>query len=263
MLLSVLHSTRYVYAEQARRSTQYIRLTPHPQSQQRTVHWDVRLPERAVTMNDAFGNVTHVLTLDKPHSEIHLVARGSVEVPDIDDGEPAGSVNPLVFLRTTPLSANDEAIDAFVEPMRATVRARPLIGLTDLMNAVAERVSRREGSTTSDTTAAEAFALGGGMSQDQAHVFIACCRTLGVPARYVSGYAYSPDREQVSSCAWAEAWLANRWVGFDVANARDARGGHIKLAVGLDYLDACPVRGVRLGGGSEELSTSADVRATQ
>jgi transglutaminase-like putative cysteine protease len=263
MLLAVLHSTRYTYAEEVRRSTQYIRLTPHTESQQRTVNWEVRLPEPAVTMSDAFGNTTHVLTLDKPHHEIKLVARGSVEVPDIDDGEPAGSVNPLVFLRPTPLTAPDEAIASFVDPMRSTVRARPLIGLTDLMNAVFDRVPRREGATTPDTTASEAFALQAGVSQDQSHVFIACCRTMGVPARYVSGYAYSPNREQVASCAWAEAWLANRWVAFDVANARDASGGHIKLAVGLDYLDACPVRGVRLGGGGEELSTSADVRATQ
>ena len=263
MLLAVLHSTRYTYAEEVRRSTQYIRLTPHTQSQQRTVNWEVRLPEPSVTMSDAFGNTTHVLTLDKPHHEISLVARGSVEVPDIDDGEPAGSVNPLVFLRHTPLTAPDEAIASFVDPMRATVRARPLIGLTDLMNAVLDRVTERKGATTAETTASEAFALGAGVSQDQSHVFIACCRVLGVPARYVSGYAYSPDRKHVASRAWAEAWLASRWVSFDVGNAREGRGGQIKLAVGLDYLDACPVRGVRLGGGDEELSTEADVRATQ
>ncbi len=262
MLLAVRHSTRYSYADEARRSTQYIRLTPHTQSQQRTLQWEVLLPEPAVTMVDAFGNLTHVLTLDEPHREIHLLARGRVEVPDIDDGEPAGSVNPMVFLRPTPLTAPDEAIVSFVDPMRVTVRARPLIGLTDLMNAVLERVPTREGGTSA-TTAAQAFAHGAGVSQDQSHVFIACCRALGIASRYVSGYAYSPDREQVASHAWAESWLANRWVAFDVGNARDAPGGHIKLAVGLDYLDACPVRGVRLGGGSEELSTEADVRAAR
>jgi transglutaminase-like putative cysteine protease len=260
MLLSVVHSTRYRYAAQVSRSTQYIRLTPYPSPQQRIVSWAVELPVPAVTMSDAFDNVTHVLTLDRPHQEIHLVARGSVEVPEVDDGEPAGRINPKVFLRATRLTAADDAIRDFVQPMRAMVRSRPLIGVTDLMNAVLDRVPFARGLTAADTTAAQAFAAGGGVSQDQAHVFLACCRALGVPARYVSGYAYSPNREQVASLAWAEAWLATRWVSFDVANARSAGGGHIKLAIGLDYLDACPVRGVRLGGGEEELSTAAQVR---
>ena len=73
-------------------------------------------------MRDAFDNLTHVLTLDQPHEEIHLVARGTVEVADTDDGEPAGRINPKVFLRSTVLTEPDDAIRAFVEPMRAVVR---------------------------------------------------------------------------------------------------------------------------------------------
>ena len=64
----------------------------------------------------------------------------------------------------------------------------------------------------------------------------------------------------VASRAWAEAWISNRWVGFDVSQGSNAGGGHIKLAVGLDYRDACPVRGIRLGGGEEVLSTTSQVR---
>ena len=90
-------------------------------------------------------------------------------------------------------------------------------------------------------------------------MFIAGCRALGVPARYVSGYARMPDRDTVASHAWAEAWLGTRWVSFDISHARTLASGHIKLAIGLDYLDACPVRGVRLGGGDEDLSTAAEV----
>ena len=259
MRLSVIHSTRYRYHTLVSRSTQYIRLTPCTVPQQRIVQWRVELPRPCVTMRDAFDNLTHVLTLDQPHEEIRMVARGTVEVPDVDDGEPAGRINPKVFLRSTPLTAPDEAIRGFVEPMRATVRARPLIGVSDLMSAVLDRLPYRRGLTSAETTAAQAFAAGGGVSQDHAQVFIAACRVLGVPARYVSGYAYSPDREAVASHAWAEAWLANRWVSFDVSNARSSGGGHIKLAVGLDYLDACPVRGIRLGGEGEDLLADAEV----
>ncbi len=91
-------------------------------------------------------------------------------------------------------------------------------------------------------------------------MFLACCRCLGLPARYVSGYVYTADRAAVASRAWSEVWIGNRWVGFDVSLGSSADGGHIKLAVGLDYSDACPVRGIRLGGGEEVLSTNSQVR---
>ena len=259
MLLTVLHATTYHYAGTVRRSTQYIRLTPAQGAHQRIRHWTVELPAPAVTMRDAFDNLTHVLTLDAPHDTIRLVARGTVEVAEVDDGEPAGRVNPMIFLRHTPLTVVDDALRAFGEPMRAQVRARPLIGLTDLGAAVLERMPTRKGLTSAETSAAQAFAAGGGVCQDQVHVFVALARELGVPARYVSGYAYSPNREQVASHAWAEAWIGSRWVGFDVSRAGRAEDARLKLAVGLDYLDACPVRGVRLGGGDEQLSTRAEV----
>ena len=263
MLLSVTHSTAYRYAEPVLRSTQYIRLTPFSSARQRIVRWDLELPAPAVTLRDAFDNFTHVLTLDRSHQMIHLVARGQVEVDEVDDGEPAGRINPQVFLRSTPLTEPDEALRVFVEPMRPMIRSRPLIGITDLMTAVLEKMPYEKGHTSVDFTAAQSFAAGRGISQDHAHVFISSCRLADVPARFVSGYAFSPNRDQVASHAWAEAWLGNRWVSFDISNARKASGAHIKLAMGLDYLDACPVRGVRLGGGEEQLSTTAQVRATQ
>ncbi|HQD82297.1 MAG TPA: transglutaminase family protein [Quisquiliibacterium sp.] len=264
MLLTVTHSTHYRYATPASRSTQYIRLTPSTSSQQRVLEWNVALPQPCANMRDAFDNVTHVLTLDRPHQEIRLVASGLVDVADVDDGEPAGRINPKVFLRSTRLTACDAALRAFAEPMRALVRTRPLIGVSDLMNAVLDRLPYRTGVTTADTTAAEAFAAGGGLSQDHTHVFLACCRHLDLPARYVSGYVHSVDRAQVATHAWAEAWLASRWVRFDVSNARQPETGYVRLAIGLDYLDACPVRGVRLGGDDERMSTTATIaRRTQ
>lgn len=261
MQLTVFHETRYRYADPPSRSTQYIRLTPYPSGRQRVIEWAVEMPAPGLLMRDAFDNVTHVLALDAPPAEISLVARGRVDVDEVDDGEPAGRLDPRIFLRDTPLTDPDDAIRAFVEPMRRTVSGRPLIGMTDLMNALIDRMPYTPGSTEVHHTAAEAFAGGAGVCQDHSHVFIACSRTLGVPCRYVSGYVYSTDFEQVASHAWAEAWIMNRWVSFDVSNARHAGGAHIKLAIGLDYLDACPVRGVRLGGGHERLSTTAWVRA--
>jgi len=220
----------------------------------------VNLPTRSIELVDAFGNLTNLMTLSRSHDSIALVATGTVEVPEFDDGEPADLVNPRVFLRETDLTALDDAIVAFCEPMRRVVSTRPLIGATDLMTAVQQVLPLKKGVTDAETTASKAFALQGGAFQDQVHVFLACCRHLGLPARYVSGYAYTSDRAGVASRAWAEAWISNRWVGFDVSQASNAGGGHIKLAVGLDYRDACPVRGIRLGGGEEVLSTTSQVR---
>ena len=84
-----------------------------------------------------------------------------------------------------------------------------------------------------------------------------------MPARYVSGYAYSAQSTdaQVAMTAWAEAWVAERWRSFDVLHDGPIGEAHIKIAVGADYLDTCPVRGVRTGGGVETLLAQAKRRS--
>ncbi|NQD94490.1 transglutaminase family protein, partial [Pseudomonas sp. CrR25] len=109
------------------------------------------------------------------------------------------------------------------------------------------------------TSAAEAFAGRQGVCQDHAHAFLACARSLGIPARYVSGYLYAGNSEHLASHAWAEAWLDGAWYSFDVTNCLARPERHLKLAVGLDYLDACPVRGMRRGGGSEQMHAQVEV----
>jgi transglutaminase-like putative cysteine protease len=113
------------------------------------------------------------------------------------------------------------------------------------------------------TAAAEAFALGSGVCQDHAHVFLACARALGVPARYVSGYLLSDDDAHLASHAWAEACLDGKWYVFDTTNQLFQPSHHVQLAVGLDYNDAAPVRGMRQGGGTEQMSFSVQVQQAQ
>jgi transglutaminase-like putative cysteine protease len=261
MQLFVSHSTRYVYDSLVTRSTQYIRLTPGNSNRQKVHNWSVTLPVDCVTMNDSFGNHTHVLTFDAPHDAIEIKAVGQVDVNEADEGEPAGPVNPMAFLRFTPLTRPDAAIKDFVSPFRKVIKTRPLMGATELMGAVLDKMPYTSGSTSVESSAAQAFALGKGVCQDHSHVFLSCCRELDVAARYVSGYVYSSNREEVASHAWVEAWIGGRWVSFDISNAKQAGGAHIKLAVGLDYSDACPVRGVRTGGGHEVLSITAQVNS--
>jgi transglutaminase-like putative cysteine protease len=201
-----------------------------------------------------------VLTIDQPTSEIRIRAVGVVDTAPAAD-EPSDFVgvplSPLLFLRTTPRTEADAAIEAFAEPFQR--RAGMLEGLRELASAIHRRMPFRPGETHVASSAAEAFAIGSGVCQDHAHVFIACCRRLGVPARYVSGYVFSPGHAEshVASHAWAEAWEGERWRSFDVANDCPAGEDHIKLAMGADYFDACPIRGVRIGGGVESMTAAA------
>lgn len=260
MKLSVHHSTTFRYQQPLARSTQVIRLTPSSSNRQKVDVWQLDLPAAPTVMTDAFENVTSLLTLSRMHEQIDIVATGTVDVPEVDEGEVAGRVNPRAFLRASTLTEPDDAIRAFCEPMRQVVSTRPLIGATDLMHAVRAQIAHRPGLTEPETPVSKVFEQGGGAWQHQVHVFLACCRLLGLPARYLSGYVFDLDRSRVVCRAWAEVWLANRWVGFDLVLGSTQDGGRIKLACGLDYLDACPLRGVRIGGGDEVLSTVAQVR---
>jgi transglutaminase-like putative cysteine protease len=134
--------------------------------------------------------------------------------------------------------------------------------LIDMMHALNEHIAYTPGVTAVDTSAAQAFASRAGVCQDHTHAFLACARSLGVPARYVSGYLYSDSSEHLSSHAWAEAWIDDAWYSFDVTNQLAIPQRHLKLAVGLDYLDACPVRGMRRGGGCEQMHAKVVVSPT-
>lgn len=260
MRIEVDHTTLYQYSGKVARSTQILRLQPVSGRYQRVLDWRVDLPARAVSFTDSFGNFTHVLTLDTEYESLRIRAQGRVEVggnPSPDAVEP---INPLVFLRPTALTTPDHALTEFAHAERAAIARDAGAGLTGLMLAIAERMPYRPGSTSVSHTAAESFSLGAGVCQDHTHVFLACCRALGVPARYVSGYVDPVGDQPATSHAWAEAWVAGRWMSFDVSNRRADESGYLRLATGRDYLDACPVRGVRAGGGEELLSVHVTVK---
>ncbi|MDL5030296.1 transglutaminase family protein [Pelomonas sp. APW6] len=265
MHLHIAHETVYQYERPLARSTQYLRLTPRPGMGLQVRRWQLRLPAPASVTRDAYGNVLHVLTLDGPRHEIHLVAEGEVETldeaprPDLSDD----ALPPPVFLRESALTRADEAMRDFAAAHAAAVQADAVEGLAQLMGALAGRMPYTPGATDVATAATEAFASGHGVCQDHAQVFVSLARLLGLPARYVSGYL-ATDAAHVASHAWAEVRLQRGaevgWLGFDVSNQCLANGRHVRLAVGLDYLDACPVRGMRLGGGAEALRTQVAVQ---
>ncbi|HEX2828336.1 MAG TPA: transglutaminase family protein [Burkholderiales bacterium] len=261
MRISIDHTTHYTYEHPVRYSTQYLRLVPRTSHRQRVLEWRLDTPARPLELSDGYGNILHVLTIDKPVEEIVIRSSGVVEtssaVDEQYDDEPR--LSPLLFLRPTALTYADAALVEFAEQFRR--RAGTLTGLRDIAGAILGRLPFQPGVTEVHSTAGEAFAAGNGVCQDHAHVFIACCRYLGIPARYVSGYIYSAGHVEsaVASHAWAEAWVVDRWRSFDITNGRPAGAHHIRLAIGADYLEASPVRGVRTGGGMESLSAHAVV----
>ncbi|MCG8709896.1 transglutaminase family protein [Brenneria sp. 4F2] len=262
MKLTINHLTHYRYDEEVKFSTQYLRLTPQNSARQRIKEWNLKLPASAVATTDTYGNIMHVLTLDMPHHDITIHAQGVVEIADntqgaYDDGA-GDTLSPLVFLRTTPLTQADGNIREFAQ--RYYQPQSPEESLMALMAELQLKMPYTPGATQVRDTAAEVFAMQKGVCQDHTHVFLACCRSLNIPARYASGYVYSKDTQHVAMHAWAEVWLNGGWQGFDITNNTCQLNQHLLLAVGMDYLDACPVRGSRLGGGCEEMFSEAEVR---
>jgi transglutaminase-like putative cysteine protease len=120
-----------------------------------------------------------------------------------------------------------------------------------LTTLIAARFRYEKGATTVHSDVAEVLALRAGVCQDFAHVMIACCRLLGTPARYVSGYVYEGEDATHESHAWVEAWFPGvGWRGFDPTHPVRAGDRHVKVAVGRDYMDCAPTRGVYVGGGA-------------
>lgn len=254
MKLSIEHRTEYRYHAHVAHSTQYLRLTPRASARQRILHWELDMPEQASRTTDAFGNVLHVLTMDRPHDSISIAARGEVEITDDGREDDDQRLSPLVYRRFTAMTRPNELIREFAGRFDGKpVHER----LAEMSALLLELMPYTPGATAVTSTAAEAFAGGRGVCQDHTHVFLSCCCVLGIPARYVSGYLYTDDSRHVASHAWAEVWLGDHWYTYDVTNQMSEPARHLKLAVGMDYLDACPVRGVRYGGGEESMSAFA------
>ena len=263
MQLKIHHRTAYHYEHPVKYSAQALRLTPRREGRQRTISWSMYAPGRRSEQIDAHGNITHLLTLEDLHRDIEIVVAGTVEISDAQEIIPhEGRLSPLAYLSPTPLTATDDALRSLAETSLAgngSSRDR----LYRLATEVRDRVRYRPGVTSVEDPAASALERGEGVCQDQAHVFIACCRAAGIAARYVSGYLYVGHDDDAASHAWVDAWMEDTqaWLGVDVTHAGPTGMKHCRLAVGRDYLDAAPVRGVRRGGGREVLDV--DVTVTQ
>ena len=257
MHMHIRHETRYRYERPVKYSVQSLHLTPRRDTSQRAISWSIAAPGRRLEQIDAYGNIAHLLTIEEPHREISIVVRGVVETADTDARQDDGPLSPLAYLAPTQLTAPSEDIKAFANDALSRT-SDPRERVQALAEAVLGAVRYKSGTSDVQDSAAVAFRSGEGVCQDHAHVFIASARAVGMPARYVSGYLYTGDANDAASHAWVDAWLGPEigWQSMDVTHARPAVRTYCRLAVGRDYLDAAPVRGVRHGGGGEKMEAN-------
>ena len=265
MRIRIRHETVYRYTTPAKSAIELLRLTPRNHDSQFVVRWRVDVSEdcRLEPHEDAFGNLTHSFTVDGPISELHIGVDGEVETQDTA-GVIRGTLErfpPSLFLRDTDLTRPDDAMIGFAAD--AARSADDELGtLHALQSRIFESLSFDPDPTHTGTSAAEAFALRRGVCQDYAHVFIACARHLGMPARYIGGHFLRNDGivSQEAGHAWTEAYVTDLgWVAFDPTNGICATDAHVRVAVGLDYLGAAPIRGTHIGGAGETLVVNVHV----
>ncbi len=263
MLISIRHVTRYSYLEPVGYTIQSLRLTPASFEGQRVLDWSVRAGGAGTSLQfkDGFGNAVDLIAINARHEELVIEAGGTVDTED-RNGVVAGlpeATPTRVFLKETAQTRPDAAIRA----LAASARGKDLLSrLHALVGAVRDRVEYVAGVTDAHTGAAEALADGKGVCQDHAHIFISAVRTLGIPARYVTGYLVldAPSASEAHH-AWAEAWVEGLgWVGFDVANRICPTERYVRLAAGLDAGYAAPIIGSRRGGSTEKLDVSVEVQ---
>lgn len=269
MLIRVEHNTAYRYSEPLLASTQYLRMTPLSGRTQAVESWRIVCPGAATTpWQDQYGNLCHTLTVAQPVSELEIRVMGLVRTRDTGGvvGLAPQELPAGIYLRETPYTVASAPILEFAAPFAEKLAKDAIATLHEIMLAIADAVAYSPGDTHVHTTGAEALEQGSGVCQDHAHIFCAVCRALGVPARYVSGYmTHGPGHAaHAASHAWAEALIDHLgWVGFDPTNRACATEAYVRTAVGLDYAEAGPVRGVRSGGGTETMTARVSFPSQQ
>jgi transglutaminase-like putative cysteine protease len=266
MRIRISHATTYHYDTPPKSVTQVLRLTPRNHDGQYVVNWRIDLSQdcQLHQRDGGFGNVSHSFTAEGPFDKLSVTVEGEVDTQDTN-GIVAGAIErfpPALYLRETDLTVPDAAIVEFAEATRSDAGKDPLNLMHALMLAINDAVTFDTDPTQVTTTAAEAFALKRGVCQDGTHIFIAAARHLGIPARYIGGHFYRQDdvTAQDAGHAWAEAFVEKLgWVGFDPTNGISPTEAHVRVATGLDYLGAAPVRGTRYGGGGESLKVAVQV----
>jgi transglutaminase-like putative cysteine protease len=280
LIYSVRHTTTFSYQPAVRESVMEVRLQPRADGDQRCLSFTLNVDPAANVMQyrDFTGNVVHHFNIAGTHSKVKVTAQSMVEVQSVsaprasDSGDWADldalvasgdyweMLLPSHFIRSSP------QLDELARELKWERRANPFMLLSELNEAIYKIFAYVPNSTKVDSPIEEALESRQGVCQDFAHIMIALVRRLKVPCRYVSGYMFHRDEAEKdrsvegASHAWIEALVPNLgWMAFDPTNNLVGGDRHIRVAIGRDYADVPPTRGVYKGEAQSELSVAVTV----
>lgn len=266
MRLQIRHETRYRFSEPVRYGLQQLRKTPKTSRQQQVLTWTTNVLGgiAELSFHDHNRNLVDLIRFERDTEELVIASNGIVDLDDTHGvvGQHEGPAALWYYRKETQLTRAGRGVKALARQIDADT---PLQQLHVLSAAVLAAVTYQVGASQPDWDAEQVLSEGAGVCQDHSHVFISAAREMGFPARYVSGYLMLNDRTtQEAMHAWVEVHVPELgWVGFDVSNAISPDTRYVRVATGLDYLEAAPVTGLRSGPGSETLSVVIEVAQQQ
>jgi len=280
MQYRIRHLTRFAYTTAVRESVMELRMQPLENARQRSLSFQVSTTHRArvFAYRDHYGNAVHYFDIPARHAKLEISVESAVDVqplPELPKRLPADSWDAvdtlhrsgehLDWLLPSQFATPTAALQQFSLAIGFGRTADPLTVVRTLASTLFSQLSYEPSRTRVDSPIDEALRGRAGVCQDFAHIMIALVRGVGVPCRYVSGYIAPRESEQdragdSMTHAWVEAFFPDLgWVGFDPTNNAVASHRHIAVAVGRDYADVPPTRGVFKGGAGSELSVAVKV----
>jgi transglutaminase-like putative cysteine protease len=262
MRIRVSHQIVHRFAPAARTVNQILRLTPLSFDSQYVLRWRVNIDADGALREteDAHGNVVTSYSHHGPIERVTISASGEVETSDgagVVRGV-AERLPPEMYLRESPLAQVNGALRAFAAEATEGA-ADPLDSMHRLMGALHETLPHHPDEKDAAESAIEAFALRRGRARDFAHVFIACARWRGIPARFVAGYRVGDESAEAGAHEWAEAHIPGfGWIGFDATAPVCPDERYIRVAVGFDAQDGAMIRSAH-SGGEEKIETAIRV----
>jgi len=273
MKYSIDHTTVYTYFEPVSLCHNVLRLAPRDTGQQVCKGITVKIqpePDTLREYEDFFGNKVIYFSIEREHGQLVVNVHSEIEKRMAEehlpqDSQEAGEISQFVF--ETPMTACSEEIKTYAgvsfQPGRPVLEAA-----MDLMRRIYTDFDFTPGFTTISTPLSVVMRERKGVCQDFAHLAIACVRSAGLPARYVSGYIETippPGVEKLTgvdaSHAWFSVYIAGMgWVDLDPTNNMMPEDQHITIGWGRDYSDVAPLKGIILSSGSHRLSVSVDVK---
>ncbi|WP_292289904.1 transglutaminase family protein [Marivita sp.] len=262
MRLSIEHTTRYRFDAPVVYGLQQLRKTPKSTYNQSVTNWTTQIVggRKEVAFEDHHHNTTELISFDPDTTELSVTSAGEVEIEDNAGvlGPHHGNAPLWLYLMTTSRTEAGSGARALIRDFNAPMDISDLHALSERIRTA---IPYTLGSSEPSWSAEDAISAAKGVCQDHTHVFIACLRALSIPARYVSGYLMlNETTSQDAMHAWAEAFVEGLgWVGFDVSNGVSPDTRYVRVATGLDYSDAAPISGTRIGGANEELHVRINV----